>query len=518
MPSTPLFEIPPEVDLDTLAALLPEPLHLGEGGDRRLTRTWLDSFDWRLYRAGGLLEEVQEPAGRLLRWRDFKSGDLLAWEEVPGRPQRAADIPAGPVAEEVAPALGVRVLLPQVEVQVEQRLVRVLDDEEKTVLRLELEQARYLAPHGHAKGELAPRLRLVPVKGYQKELERVARRFAGDWPEPRATQMEEALTALGRAPGDYSSKLDIALDPGMRADEAAKAIHLYLLRILEANLEGTRADLDPEFLHDLRVAIRRTRSALTQIKGVFPPTVVENFKGRFAWVQQVTGPVRDLDVYLLDLPGYREGLPDLLRPGLAPLETFLARHHAEEQAVMARKLASPHFRKLLKDWRAFLEAPVPDVPDPEAPKAALPVAEVASARIWRMYRRVLREGRAISDDSPAEALHELRKSCKKLRYLMEFFLALYAAEEVRPLVKQVKVLLDDLGAFQDLEVQARSLSGFAGRMVEEKTADTTTLLSLGALIGGLWHRQAKARRRFQRTFADFDSAANGKRFRHLFRA
>ena len=74
----------------------------------------------------------------------------------------------------------------------------------------------------------------------------------------------------------------------------------------------------------------------------------------------MSGPVRDLDVYLLDFPGYRESLPEPLRPHLEPLRAFLLAHYDETQATLAAELASRRFRGLLKDWRAFLEAPVPE--------------------------------------------------------------------------------------------------------------------------------------------------------------
>ena len=53
--------------------------------------------------------------------------------------------------------------------------------------------------------------------------------------------------------------------------------------------------------------------------------------------------------------------------------------------------------------------------------ADLPIERVASERIWRMYKKVLKAGRAVTADGPAEEMHELRKDCKKLRYLIEFF-------------------------------------------------------------------------------------------------
>lgn len=60
--------------------------------------------------------------------------------------------------------------------------------------------------------------------------------------------------------GDVSPKVDVELDPSMGADHASVLICRRLADIVEANLPGTLADVDTEFLHDLRVAVRRTRS------------------------------------------------------------------------------------------------------------------------------------------------------------------------------------------------------------------------------------------------------------------
>ena len=71
---------------------------------------------------------------------------------------------------------------------------------------------------------------------------------------------------------------------------------------------------------------------------------------------------------------------------------------------------------------------------------------------------------AITDETPSEALHELRKNCKKLRYLIEFYRSIYSEKDVKPAIKALKILLDNLGLFQDLEVQANKLREFAHQM------------------------------------------------------
>ena len=181
---------------------------------------------------------------------------------------------------------------------------------------------------------------------------------------------------------------------------------------------------------------------------------------------------------------------------------------------MVQKLESSRFSNLRRDWRAFLEAPVPE--RSALPNATRRTKDVADERIWSMYRRVRKEGRAITPDSPAEDLHELRKSAKKLRYLVEFFDNLYPKKDSRNLVKQFKVLLDNLGNFQDLAVQADHLREMAVRMREEDHAPTDTLLTMGVLVGDLLDHQQQARAKFAEIFTAFDGEENRALFKRLF--
>jgi CHAD domain-containing protein len=503
-----------EQDMDAIAASIRATLRCEPSPAETLERRFFDSFEWSLYHAGAALEEVRTGDRRELLWQELSdTGALLARQPIATEPGLAADLPPGPVRERLAPVLGVRRLLPMVSLVGSRRTLRVLNDDDKTVVRLLLEQARIVTDGPGADVPLPPRLRLVGVRGYPHEHNAAAHRLQAqlELTPAHAPLMLEALAAVGRRPGSYSSKLDYRLDPAQPAEAATRHILRGLLDTIEANVDGTRRNLDPEFLHDLRVATRRTRSALSQIKAVLPQAIVDDFKARFAWLQQVTGPVRDLDVYLLDFPNLEADLPAALRSDLDALRDWLAAHYDTEQRALADALGGERFATLLREWRAFLEAP----PRNGARDAATPIKAVADKRVRRMFKRVLDEGRAIDEASPPAALHELRKSCKKLRYLMEFFQSLYPPDDIKGLIKQTKVLLDNLGGFQDLAVQAEHLRETAADMQTAGAAPLGTLLAMGALMGGMLERQQRARREFARVFASFDSDANAALIRRL---
>lgn len=511
------YQIADTDSIGEVISALSSEFHIGSEPEKVFRRTFYDTFDWRVFQSGGELLEERSGRQRCLIWRSLKDGAAKETLRFTGSvPRFSWDFEPGLMQNLLIPAIAMRALLPQVEVKTKVRSLRLLDREEKTVLRLVMEENSGRFP---GKGDFSPlpsRINLVPVRGYPKPLERVEQFLTETLgiKGGSVSMLEAAMNALGSKPLNYSSKLNFHFEPEMRADAVARAIHLHLLNIVEINIPGTRTDLDSEFLHDLRVAVRRTRSALTQVKGVFPIDVVEQFKESFSWVGQITGPTRDMHVYLLGFNKFRDSLPEQFREDFDPLKAFLIAHQKSEHRAMMRKINSPHFRGIVKQWRSFLESPLPE--QPEASNADLPVVEVAGKRIYRIYQRVLKEGLAIKSASPADDLHELRKSCKKLRYLVEFFQSLYPGNQVRPLIKTLKVLLDNLGDFQDMEVQAYKLREFAHQMVKEGEVKADTLLAMGMLVDGLLKRQQQVREEFAARFALFSEADNRETYQALF--
>ena len=113
---------------------------------------------------------------------------------------------------------------------------------------------------------------------------------------------------------------------------------------------------------------------------------------------------------------------------------------------------------------------------------------------------MVKMGRAIDDDSPAEDLHELRKVGKELRYLLEFFTSLYPADVVKPFIKTLKGLQDQLGRFQDREVQATALRNLA-----PDVANPPTVMAMGVLVDRFIKEEAQARTEFADRFDAFAS-------------
>lgn len=509
------FLIPQQLSIDGLQSQLREYISLQNEPLKTLNRTAYDTFDWRVHAHGSVLEQEADGKGATLIWRALDNHHRHEQIPLNQAPHFVWDLPPGRFRDQLQPILEMRELIPLVSTHSRIHTFRVLNSQEKTVLRLAIEENTLQAPKGKKAHKLDNRILVLPVKGYRKPVERVKKILQGLGLNPATDDIIlKALSVAGHSPGSYSSKLNLHLDPAMRADEATKQILRRLLDMMMTNEAGTRNGSDTEFLHDFRVAIRRTRSALAQIKGVFPQRTINRFKDVFAWLGQLTSPTRDLDVYLLTYDDYRNSLPSSAQNDLEPLRGFLLKHQKIEHGKLVAGLDSARYRKALKDWRAFLETRVPQ--RSTLANAKRPVHEVAGERIWRVYRRVLKEGQAIHPDTPAEALHELRKTCKKLRYLMEFFQSLYPAGDIKSLIRVLKALQDNLGNFQDFEVQVMTLKQFSHQMMEEGAVAPETLMAMGMLVENLERRQQQARKEFAERFGGFAEAENRKHFRGLF--
>jgi CHAD domain-containing protein len=490
--------------------LLPEALGVTEASDAlasHLTvegdgaggaeRTFYDTFDGRLHAAG--LALVHD-GGRLALVDGATYAERAATEQAKA-PQRvlAIELPAGPLREALQPVVDVRAAIPIARVSGRRRALRVLNDDAKTVVRVAVEAPALVLPGRRRRVPLRARVRVAPVRGYDRELERVRRtleRELGVQPAVAPLQ-DEAVVAAGGTPGGVSSKPAYTLRPGQRADSAAVTILTSLVAIVEANLSGTLADTDSEFLHDLRVAVRRSRSLQRQLRRAFPPQPLERFRAELRWVQQATGPSRDLDVYVLEFDRFQAVVGD----DLSPLRRVLEEQRQAAHRSMGRALRSPRFKRLLAEWPAFLEG-LEEAPEDDRPSAARPIVEVAGERIRRVYGRMVKEGGAIDDASPAEALHELRKRGKELRYLLEFFGGLYPAGVSKPMVKTLKSLQNTLGRFQDRQVQAETLRGLRDD-VAALEGGAAALMAMGLLVDRLEAEQAEARAEFGERFAAF---------------
>lgn len=489
---------------------------LGAGFDADRPRTvrvfFLDTFDWRLASSGGRLTDETTHGARSLRWVDG-SGEAPHLLPVTGTVRFARDIPESVLRSRIESLIEVRALLPVGECRVHRQGGRLRNSAGETAVLLNLETAIILDGTGRATGDPVSSAEVLAIPGFEATFEDVIRRLDALTGCGTAVPdlIELAVIARSRRIGDYSSKLELQLDPSQSADTALRSILRNLLNTLRANVDGVIADHDTEFLHDFRVATRRTRAALAQLKGVLPAEGVDRYLPELRWLGSLTNPCRDLDVYLLEMEAFRSMIGDSAG-SLAPLQRVIEKARRDAFREVRAGLRSARFRRLLDSWQAFLEDPVPDGEPP--PNASRPVIELSSQKISKAFRRMRRHGMSLGEDAPLEALHRLRIYGKKLRYLLEFFRSLYQETEIEPLVEELKVLQDILGGINDVRVQQRRLLEFAH--LPALAGRVETLLAMGRLAGALQQRQDRLRVELKSAFSAFAGPDSRSRYKALF--
>ena len=453
---------------------------------------YLDTQDWALLRAGQVLERIAGAVDVELQLRTH-GGTPARIAPFAGRPPlRTEDLSAPFLRRSLQKLTDGRALLSLARVRRSETLVCLVDAQDKIRLRVGLREER---PSGSRRRAVNRYLVLEPVTGYRRELRaaHLALRDAG-W-TVTGDPLHAALLPSGRQPFDYPRSLSVEMGARQPVRVVYNAIGLCLLEVMHTNLPGVRGDWDEEFLHDFRVALRRTRTLLAQLPDVLPATRVRRFTREFRWIGNLSGAARDGDVQIDEMHELASSLPAGQRSKLEPLHRWTRDRREAARARMLTALDSARYRRLIDSWGALLgEAPGSRSRLPNAGRA---VGELAAERIKGMYRRLLRKGGKINDSSPAAHLHELRKDAKKLRYLIEFFRPLYREHRVALLVGDLKLLQDNLGTFQDLDVQRGLLLEFS------TVAPAATVAVLDELTVSLRQREAQVRDEFEGRFAAF---------------
>ena len=296
----------------------------------------------------------------------------------------------------------------------------------------------------------------------------------------------------------------------MQSDKATNLILKNLAETIIKNEQGIIKDIDSEYLHDFRVASRRTRAALTQIKNVFDPQITEQFNNLFTTLGKKTNKLRDLDVYLSNKGDYIKRLPENMQNDIEPFFDELQKERKIEVRRFTRFLKSEPYKNQMKEYVDFLKASRHK--NDLAFNAIKPIKNLAIEFIINRYNKVIKLGNKIKTDSPDALYHKLRIQCKKLRYLLEFFSSLFPQDKINLLVTHLKKLQDNLGLFNDLFVQQETLKSYSQKSV----FNTNVILALGYLVGKLNDEQIEVRNSFNNTFKEFFNNKNKRLFNSLF--
>ena len=241
---------------------------------------------------------------------------------------------------------------------------------------------------------------------------------------------------------------DADLDDDMSVEMALQQVLRSCATQISANVAALRVGDDPEGAHQLRVGLRRLRSALKIFAPVIAPGAAEPLAAEAQRLATEVAATRDMDVLIDELVAPLDGGDDM-----AALITLLEKRRKAARAHLATVLANPATGDFLIDLLAFTEArgwlSTDDIG--QSVELAAPVAPFAERVVARLRRKVEKLGRDPEALSPDER-HELRKRFKRLRYAYDFFDSLMPKSVRRKLLPRVKAAQDVLGVLNDIHM------------------------------------------------------------------
>ena len=479
-------------------------------------RKFYDTFDWRLFNAGCLLEEDLSGNTRLLRLRSLRSGSSIIEQPLKESPRFYRDICRGRLRDLLKKLIKERALLDMGTHELRSTEYERRDSLDKIILRLKVTGV-YAPLSANRRKPVCAWLELHPLRGYEDEADKARKLLVKNYRfnDFDINQAQVLFRALNKTPADYSSKMDIRLEAGMPAHASLSNVLLYNLDIMETNEDGIKQDIDIEFLHDFRVANRRSRSLVTRAKRVFPEGELQRYKKAFSWLSKLTSTHRDLDVFLADFAIYENRIPRNGSGDLEPLWELLQKNRTREHKRLLRALDSSRFASFKKDWRSFLESD--HVTDRMPERGMEPVIHVASKSIWKGYKKLLQQGDAIKTNYTFESIHQLRKDGKKLRYLLEAFRSLYPDDDISSVIGILKKLQNNLGDIVDMHTQRYMLEDWKQVLQKRGSSMVDTINAIDHLENLCIEEETEAEKKFKKRFNRFSSHANRKLFLDLFK-
>ncbi len=493
---TELFRLSDGSQFEKLLKRLSTRFEVEESQSEVEPRTYYDTYDWRLHRHSLVFFN----AGGNLCLQHFNGTDVAV--ETAGKRAKYFwwDLAPSELRNYLQGHIDMRALCPIIELSTAISRFRIMNSDRKTVGRLTLRRDQ--AAGSESNRDLPELVIIEEIRGYDSEYEAIAQNCSdlGFNRLRKNKVVHHLLKHSVRIPGDYGSKFNVKLRKTMSIGEAVAAICLRLLEDIDNNYAGVVSDIDSEFLHDFRIAIRRTRSLLSLLKKVLPEGTCTHFQREFRWLGSVTGPLRDIDVYLLEKEHYLNLLPKSLQGGMDSFFLQLQSRRSEALKKLQFNLNSERYDKLLDDWRRYLSDPSSDLFAGIRRKNCF---AYAGEMIGTRFNAFIRAANRISAESAHEELHRLRIKGKKFRYLLEFFKSFYDGRQMDVFVKHMKKLQDNLGDFNDLSVQQRMLAVELDSLRAKNLQTIRFAAALGGLIAVLGDKHKVVRSEFEATYAEF---------------
>ena len=230
---------------------------------------------------------------------------------------------------------------------------------------------------------------------------------------------------------------------------------------------------DPEGPHQLRIGLRRLRSAIRLMRSVFDTKATREVDKYARRLARSVGELRDADVLIDDICAQVDAIED--ERGLRHVRKALDAHRARTRKAARAALESTDWYAL-QVYLALLPRAVEESEDLQGP-----IADFAQHALDRIWKKVTKRAKRLAKLDPGQR-HKLRKALKQLRYGSEFLGSLYKKRDVQPFLGHLKKLQDVIGYWNDVEMARQLVT-----IVEERCATKPACQRVAGYILG-WHR------------------------------
>ncbi len=252
---------------------------------------------------------------------------------------------------------------------------------------------------------------------------------------------------------------------------------------------GILHDQDPEFLHQYRVCLRRSRAIISLVKALLPEKQQKCLSVLLKELMQKTNLLRDLDVYLQKKDSFFMQLADKHHKGLEAFFADIEQRRAEQLKEVCDWLRGNSYQQRCREIQIQLQAIQVAVPPSRAKKSC---AGYGRKAVWKRFKKVSARAGKIAAHSVDSKIHKLRIDCKKLRYLLEYFAPLFKADAYWHELKSLKKLQDYLGDFNDSAVQHDFLSCYLADLADKGDRGSAEAVRKLKHSSEKLHQQARA--------------------------
>ncbi len=325
------------------------------------------------------------------------------------------------------------------------------------------------------------------------------------------SKSERGYDLVEKSPAGAEKAYEPELSAGTNAGRAFTLIARACLRQLVAN-EGATEKRNAEALHQMRIALRRLRAAISLFSAVVADDRVEPIKTELKWLGRELAPARDLDSFLIEaLRPLRKQQAD--EPGLISISRMFARERLKSYRRAREAVESARFRALVLDTTEWIETgPWSTSDDPLiAARRAIPIETLAAEQLSQRRKKIRRRGAEIGELSP-EQLHQLRIQIKKTRYATEFFASFYqgkkTAKRCEKFRSALKQLQNCLGGFNDIMTRKALCADILARPGRNLTAEQNRhrAFAAGLIMGDQQAQIAQLLDRAGKAHSRFDDA------------